>query len=121
MRSSSLDFIDSHEVVAMLKAVCLLDCKILEYNETLTSAGSGRIICELLFTQRNCYSIYLIADDKKKALIYKSRVVYISKSTVNDYCFNLLCIAYIFYRICRKNNDISLLFRLYRAHHIINT
>jgi hypothetical protein len=54
MRSSSLDFTDSQEVVAMLKAICLLDCKILEYNEALTSAGSGTVIYELLLTQRNC-------------------------------------------------------------------
>src|SRR5829696_9058185 len=89
-------------------------------------------LCRLTQGSCNCYCykkflahyVYtdLIADDGKNALVNQSLVVvYISKSTVNDYCFNLLCIAYIFYGIYRKNDHISLLFSLYRAYYIINT
>jgi len=121
MRRYSLDFVDSHEVVSMLKAICLLDCKILEYDEALiTFAGSGRVICELLLIQTLCTSIYYRMHEGK-ALVYKLLVVYISKSAINHYCFNLPGIAYIFYGIRRKNNHISLLSRLYCTCDVINT
>lgn len=120
-RICSLDFVDPHAVVSMLKAICLLSCKNPEYNQASTFCSFRQGYLWAVIATINYCTSHMYKSGWLEGLVYQSLVVYISKSTVNDYCFNLLCIAYILYGIRRKNDHISLLSRLYRTCNVINT